>query len=180
MAETYKGKFTSLKNPHKYVGNIDNITYRSHWERCAFRWADENPNVAEWASEEIIIPYQHPIKGTRSRYYPDLFLKMSDGLMRLIEIKPKSQTIKPTEPSRKTKKYLNEVATWVINQEKWKEATEIAKRNNFTFEIWTEETLKEMGIDVSLSGKERAGKTNRSRPKHKPVKRSVSRPKRKS
>ena len=52
----HKGKFTDIKHPDKYVGDIRNITYRSHWERNVMRWLDQNDNVIEWASEEVSIP----------------------------------------------------------------------------------------------------------------------------
>ena len=52
----YKGKWKP-KNLEKYEGNPFNITYRSLWERKAFKWCDENPEVRSWSSEEIIVPY---------------------------------------------------------------------------------------------------------------------------
>ena len=187
MPAPYKGKFTTLENVSKYVGNPENIIYRSLWERNAFKWCDENPSVEEWASEEIVIPYDNPVTGKRSKYYPDIFLKMSDGRIRIIEIKPKSQTVKPEQPSRKSTKYVEAVATYMINQEKWKAASELAKKNGMSFEIWTEDTLKEMGIlnanQDKLVLKEES--TNSKKPKMKSLKRAkpkkpVSRPKRKS
>ena len=63
----HKGKFTDIKHPDKYVGDIRNITYRSHWERNVMRWLDQNDNVIEWASEEVSIPYQHPIYNRRAK-----------------------------------------------------------------------------------------------------------------
>ena len=187
MSKTYKGKFTELKNPNKYVGKSDNIVYRSFWERCVFKWADENPNVVEWASEEIIIPYDHPIRGNRAKYYPDLFLKMSDGQIRLIEIKPKKETSAPEKPKRQTKNYINEVATFAINSEKWKAARVIAEKHGMTFEIWTEDTLNEMGILRSPKQSKdtlRAESAQTRKPKLKPVAkkrtRSYTKPKRRS
>ena len=53
---SYSGKF-KVKNLSKYKGDFDNVIYRSLWERHVFKWCDENPNVKQWSSEEIIVPY---------------------------------------------------------------------------------------------------------------------------
>lgn len=146
----YKGKFSQFKNPNKYVGDIENVTYRSLWERNTMIWLDENPNVKEWASEEIFFHYLHPVLGRRAKYFPDFYVKMIDNTIRIIEVKPKKETERPQEPKRKTKKYINEVATWLVNQEKWKEAKYYCNKSNMIFEIWTEETLDEIGIQKTL------------------------------
>jgi hypothetical protein len=44
---------------------------------------------------------------------------------------------------RKTKKYLEESATYLINQSKWKAATEFCKDHGWEFKILTE---KDLGI----------------------------------
>ena len=142
----YKGKFSSFTNPQKYVGDIEKVTYRSMWERNVMVWLDTNPNVKEWASEELFFRYEHPITGKSARYFPDFYVKMVDDVIRVIEVKPKKETVKPIEPQRKTKRYINEVATYLVNQEKWKEAKYYCSKSNMTFEIWTEDTLSEMGI----------------------------------
>lgn len=166
----YKGKFTQFKNPGKYVGDIEKVTYRSLWERNTMIWLDENPNVKEWASEEMFFPYEHPVYGRRARYFPDFYVKMTDGTIRIIEVKPKKETVKPVQPKRKTKRYINEVATWLVNQEKWKEARYHCSQNNMTFEIWTEETLDEIGIQKTIKPlteekKTKFKKTTRAKPK---------------
>lgn len=171
----YKGKFTSFKNPSKYVGDIENVTFRSLWERNVMKWLDENPNVKEWASEEIFFPYNHPITGKRSKYYPDFYVKMIDNVKRIIEVKPLNQINKPQEPKRKTKNYVESVATWVINQEKWKSAKFYCEKNDMSFEIWSENTLDEIGVQkknttVPLAEKKAIASTQK--PKHKPVNRT--------
>ena len=40
MAKTYKGKYR-IKKPKKYMGDPKNVTYRSLWERQAFRWCED-------------------------------------------------------------------------------------------------------------------------------------------
>ena len=171
--KTYKGKFTSFKNPEKYIGNIDNVTYRSMWEKNVMAWLDENPNVKEWSSEELYFPYDHPITGKRTKYYPDFYVKMIDGVIRIIEVKPQKEITKPEPPKRKTKQYAEAVATWIVNQEKWKTAKYYCDKNNTKFEVWSENTLTEMGIMRSNGMK----KLNESKPKTRTTK---TWPKRKS
>ena len=186
MATPHKGTLNpgKLENPKKYQGDLYKIVYRSSWEREAFLWCDANPNVKAQASEELAFPYEHPVYGRRAKYYPDLWMMMTDGTQRVIEIKPKIQTSRPEEPKRKTKKYINEVATWIVNSEKWKTAVDICKRNNMTFEIWTEETLGEMGL-LKATRTRNLDEAHNQRPKMKPLakKKPTSkrpRPKRKS
>lgn len=179
----YKGKFSSFKNPSKYAGNIDNVTFRSLWERNVMIWLDENPNVVEWGSEEIHFHYEHPITGKSAKYYPDFIVKMNDGLMRVIEVKPQKEVDKPKEPKRKTKTYINEVSTWLVNQEKWKIAKHFCSKANISFEVWTEHTLNEIGILKNSHTMSLAEKTALSskKPKHTPINRPKRpRPKRKS
>lgn len=145
--KTYKGKFTP-KNPSKYVGDPNNIVYRSLWERNVFRWIDAHADITEWASEEIVIPYICATDGRRHRYFIDLYFKTKDGQKCLVEIKPKSQTLPPKKPSRQTKRYISEALTYAKNQSKWKAAEEFAKDNNCLFYIWTEDTIKSLGIKI--------------------------------
>ena len=52
----YSGRY-KVKNPSKYKGDHTNVIYRSMWEKYAFKWCDNNSNVVEWSSEEVVIPY---------------------------------------------------------------------------------------------------------------------------
>ena len=61
-----KGKFAP-KNQEKYVGT-KTPTYRSSWEHAFMRLCDEHPNVYQWASESIKIPYRHPFTGKYTVY----------------------------------------------------------------------------------------------------------------
>ena len=64
------------------------------------------------------------------------------------EIKPKKQTQPPKKPKRKTKKYAQEVATYITNTNKWGAAQKFAEQKEWKFQIWTEETLKNLGIKL--------------------------------
>ena len=140
---SYKGTFKP-KNPTKYNGNANNIIYRSLWELRVMKYLDDHPEVIWWASEELIIPYFSPIDNKKHRYFPDFVAKMKrkDGTVMtyVIEVKPEIQTKKP-EQKRKTKRYIQESMTYIVNQSKWKAATEFCKDHGWEFKIITEKHL---------------------------------------
>ena len=147
MRKTYKGKYR-IKKPEKYMGDPKNITYRSLWERQAFRWCEDRDDIVAWSSEETVVPYVCPTDKRAHRYFIDLKIKFKNGRTVLVEIKPKSQTIPPKKPSRQTKKYINEVMTYVKNEAKWKAASKYAQDRGYHFEIWTQDTMKQLGIKL--------------------------------
>lgn len=140
---SYKGRFIP-KNPKKYNGDPNNIIYRSSWEVRVMKYLDENPNVMWWASEELPIPYRSPIDNRVHRYFPDFIVKVrrKDGLVMtyILEVKPESQTKMPVQ-KRRTKKFLQEAATYAINQEKWRAADIFCKEHGWQFKILTENDL---------------------------------------
>lgn len=141
----YSGKY-NVKNKQKYKGKVSEVFYRSFWELCAFKWCDNNSQIKEWSSEEVVIPYFYEVDKCIHRYFIDLYIKFKDGTCKLIEIKPDSQTKPPKTPKRKTKRYINECFTYVKNQNKWDFAKEYAEERGWTFEIWTEVHLEKLGI----------------------------------
>ena len=143
----YKGKY-KIKNPDKYLGNPSKVVFRSLWERNAFRWCENNPKVKLWNSEEVVVPYKSTVDKRLHRYFVDLLIQMDNKKTYLVEIKPKAQTMPPKKRSRKTKKYINEQLTFVKNQDKWEAADQYAKHKGWKFQVWTEETLKNLGIKV--------------------------------
>jgi len=143
----YRGKFTP-KHPEKYVGDVKNIVYRSLWERNTFRWIDTQSSIVHWNSEELVIPYVCETDNKVHRYYMDLWFQTQDGKNYIIEIKPKGQTRPPKTPQRKTRRYIKESLTYVKNQSKWKAASEFALDRGWKFEVWTEDTLKALGIKI--------------------------------
>jgi|TARA_B100001093_G_scaffold517600_1_gene599656 hypothetical protein len=142
---SYSGKFKP-SNTNKYKGDPTNIIYRSLWERKFMVWCDNNENVLEWGSEEIIIPYRSPVDNRVHRYFPDFYVKTRTRTGKLskniIEVKPFVQTQEPKRKKRVTKKYLSEVKTFVINDAKWKAADEYCKDRRMNFIILTEKELK--------------------------------------
>ena len=141
---SYSGRFKP-KNYKKYKGDPTNVFYRSLWERRFMVYCDNNPNILEWGSEEIIIPYKSPLDKKVHRYFPDFFIKYKNSsgkiIREIIEVKPKKHLSAPKEPKRKTKRYLGEVNTYIINQAKFKAAEEFCKDRKLGFRILTEEHL---------------------------------------
>lgn len=141
---SYKGRFTP-KNTKKYIGDVQNIIYRSLWERKYMKYLDSNASIIEWASEEISIKYYDPTSKKIRRYFPDFFVKekLSDGTIKsyLVEIKPKRQTAPPQKPKRQTKGYLYEVMEYAKNQSKWEVAKEYCADRGWEFRVLTEDDL---------------------------------------
>jgi len=140
----YKGKYR-IKNLQKYVGDPTNVTYRSLWERKFMKYCEENPNIIQWSSEEIMIPYRSPIDKKIHRYFPDFWIKIQRNDKKIecviIEIKPKIQTVPPLKKSKTTKKFISEVYTYGVNEAKWTAAKEYCADRNWKFEIITEDHL---------------------------------------
>jgi hypothetical protein len=137
-----RGKFI-LKNPAKYVGT-KTPTYRSSWEHSFMRLCDEHPNVYQWASEAIKIPYRHPLTGKYTIYVPDFFIVYVDKEGRkhaeLIEVKPMNQTT--MESAGKSMGRKKQV---IINHAKWEAATAYARQRKIKFRILSEEQLFHQG-----------------------------------
>jgi len=148
----YKGRFRP-ENPGKYKGDPTKIIYRSLWEFKFFRHIDKHPDVIWWQSEEVIVPYRSPIDGKSHRYFPDVIVHVRDKKTSvpktiMIEIKPKAQTKPPdvskknaTKSGRISRRYLNEVKTWGVNEAKWKAARQFCESKGWEFAIYTEHEL---------------------------------------
>ena len=145
--KAYRGTYR-VKNIKKYEGDPTKCVFRSLWERQVFRWLDDHPKVVKWSSEEVVIPYRCKTDGKMHRYFTDLKIRMDNGKTYIIEIKPKAQTKEPKVRTRKTKKYINEVMTYVKNTSKWEAAEEYCENRGWEFAIWTEDTIKGFGIKL--------------------------------
>jgi hypothetical protein len=144
MMKTYKGRY-KVENPMKYKGDHTSVIYRSSWELYTCKWCDRTPDVVEWSSEEVVIPYICGTDNRAHRYFMDFYVKYRSGEICIIEVKPAKQT-KPPAGKRKTKQYLNEVTTYVKNASKWKAAEDYAATRGWKFVIWTEHELMRMEI----------------------------------
>ena len=140
----YKTKY-KIKNKGKYIGDASNIICRSLWERRVCKYFDENVNILKWGSEELTIPYYSPMDRKTHKYFPDFIAKIKNknGNVKtvVVEVKPKKQTKPPKKPKRKTKNYINECATYTINEAKWGAANKYCKNRNWDFIILTEDDI---------------------------------------
>lgn len=144
MPKYHQGKFKP-RNPKKYMGDPTNIVYRSGWELKLMVYLDKHPNVLQWGSEELVIPYRSPIDGKVHRYFTDFIVKQinKEGKTEtiVIEVKPKKQTIEPTKKNSKSKRYIQEVMTWGVNSAKWLAAEAYCRDRGWKFQLMTEEDL---------------------------------------
>ena len=142
----YKGKY-KVKNRSKYVGAVDNVVYRSSWERRFMVYADTNPNVVKWNSEELVIPYVSPVDGKVHRYFPDFWIEVKGEKGKInhmvIEVKPKTQTVPPKlgKTAKSKYRYLKALKTWKVNEAKFEMAREFCDDRKWQFKILTEEHL---------------------------------------
>jgi hypothetical protein len=140
----YSGTY-KVKNRSKYRGNSDNIVYRSMWERHVMKWCDEQSSVISWSSEEIVIPYYYDVDKRYHRYFVDFLIQYADKTV-LVEVKPKKETVVPVKKGKVSRQYVSESLTYVKNMNKWDAAESYAADRKWEFQIWTEETLHELGI----------------------------------
>lgn len=141
----YQGYFQP-KNPDKYVGNKEQIIFRSLWELNVMKYLDEHSDVIQWSSEELIIPYISPIDGKPHRYFPDFIVKLRNrsGIIETIvmEVKPFHQTQPPDISKKRSKRLMEEMKVFAINQAKFEAAKSYCDKIGWRFEIVTENDLK--------------------------------------
>jgi hypothetical protein len=144
----YKQGFFKPINPEKYKGNVKrgSIVYRSGWELKLMSKLDKHPDVLQWSSEEVVIPYKSPVDNRYHRYFVDFYVefKDKDGNLKkwLIEVKPKKQVMAPVRrKNQREKTFLNEVLTWGVNSAKWEAAKKACVNKGWEFKIFTEDEL---------------------------------------
>ena len=142
MARFAQGKFR-LKFPEKYAGNRT-PTYRSSWEYTFMKFCDEHPNVSQWASEAVKIPYRNPLTGKHTVYVPDFFIVYADKggkqKVELIEVKPKNQSVRENLGRSRANQ-----AHYVMNMAKWEAARSWCKQKGIFFRVITEEDIFHQG-----------------------------------
>lgn len=139
-----QGYYTPV-HPEKYMGNPDQIMYRSSWELAMNKFLDNNPHILRWSSEEIKIPYIKPTDGRQHFYFPDYWIEYvnKDGeiIQEIVEVKPLAQTKPPTTRGKKQSTILYEQTTWAVNVEKWRAAADWCGARGITFRVITEKGL---------------------------------------
>ena len=138
-------------NEKKYIGQDFRIIYRSGLELKMCNYLDYNKEVVEWSSESIKIPYLNSVDQNWHNYYPDFYVMMiKDGVrkVKIIEVKPSSQIVKPKPPKRKSRKAINrynrEARTYVQNMSKFKYAKKYCADRGWEFVILTEKSIKKL------------------------------------
>lgn len=143
MAYKYKQGHYTPKHPEKYVGDPTQIRFLSSYELQMDKFLDGNPNILQWSSENLYIPYRHPIKKRVVRYYPDYWVKFKNKQGKIVqevwEVKPESQT-RPSR-SKNQRQRLFEQAIYAINTAKWRAATTFCNKYGMKFRIITEKGI---------------------------------------
>jgi hypothetical protein len=133
-----RGPYT-LKNPAKYVGT-NNPIYRSSWEWHFMHMCDTHPNIENWASESVRIPYLDPLTNQPTTYVPDFFISYIDKTGKkyteIVEIKPRSQTVRES-----VGKSVYNQAQYVKNQAKWEAANIWCKQRGVRFRVINEQDM---------------------------------------
>jgi len=137
MSKYAQGKYTVL-NPEKYVGK-GLPTYRSSWEHSFMRFADNNPNILQWASEPFMIPYRNPFTGKNTVYVPDFMLVYVDRTgqrhAEVIEVKPSKETTMENARS------VRDRAAVALNTAKWTAAHAWCRNYGMRFRVVTEQEI---------------------------------------
>jgi hypothetical protein len=138
MSRSWAQGIYEVQNPDKYVGKR-RPRYRSGWEMSFMKFCDTNPNVIQWASESIQIPYRNPVTGRLTHYVPDFLITYRDRnntlKAELIEIKPRGQaTIQEGQRPR-------DRAVVAVNMAKWDAATKWCRKQGISFRVITEDHM---------------------------------------
>jgi len=157
-------------NLDKYIGDPNKIICRSSWEERFCTWCDNHPNIVQWSSEPVAIPYMNPcwrfVNGKfmagMSKYWVDFWIvvdKDGDRQKWLCEVKPNSQI--PTKmhvdklieekrsldklsgkvKERKTKSYNQQLKVLLVNKAKFLAAKKFAEERGCKFAICDENFL---------------------------------------
>lgn len=145
MRGKYKQDWYIPRYPEKYIGDCTKIRYMSSYEYNVHVYFDNNPNIIRWGSEEIAIPYVHPIDHKIHKYYPDYYIEYintkGEIVKEIIEVKPHKQVVPPTTRGKSKKTQLTEAVTYAINQAKWTYAKAFCDKHGIKFRIISESQI---------------------------------------
>ena len=141
----FKQGWFKPRHPEKYRGDAEHIRYMSSWELHTHKFLDNNPNVLQWSSEEIAIPYIKPTDRLVHNYFPDYWVRYKNRTGKIIEeiweVKPKKEISPPKRVGKTRKQQLLEGVKFAINTAKWKAAQHFCRKNGYTFRLMTEEQI---------------------------------------
>ena len=169
---THQGYVKALKNPEKYIGDINLIIYRSSWELAFSRWCDTSPSVLQWSAEPMSVPYanrvakldeckrlgldpNNPRNWVTKNYNIDFWIRIKKDENTIekwfIEIKPKDKLKKPIPPKQgatlKELRRFNILAKeYLVNESKFAAIDNWAKINGAKFYIFHEDIMMKLGI----------------------------------
>ena len=131
----YKQVVKDHKIFKKYIASCkgDPVIFRSSLELEFINYCENHPSIKRWASEPLKIKYYSRLDGKEMNYYPDFVIEKTNGSRIIVEIKPKSQTYKPTVYDNLWSKQA-----WVKNMDKWIAAYKFAKEHNMSFIVVSE------------------------------------------
>jgi hypothetical protein len=140
-----KGRFFP-RNPSKYLGNPNNIIFRSAWERTFMEYCDTHADILQWASEELTVPYYFTGDSKWHRYYPDFIInvrtKADEKQTWMVEIKPSAQVQSPVNKRYTNKRrQIRETIEYAKNQAKWTAAKSFCSNKGWKFVVITEKEL---------------------------------------
>lgn len=166
-AKTKQGYY-NVKNVDKYIGDPNQVIYRSSWEFAFCKYCDASPSVIRWSSEPIKIPYydrvskleecqklgldpNNPANWEVKNYNTDFWFQLDrgDGNTEkiFVEIKPSYKLKKPIPPLKDAplkehRKFNKAAKEYLINEAKFAALKEWAERNGSKFYVFTEQTLE--------------------------------------
>jgi hypothetical protein len=99
MATQWRQGLYTVKNPHKYLGDVTKVRFLSSWEYECCTYFDSNESVIKWKSEPFAIPYFNPVKKRMAKYWPDFYVQYinpnNEVVTEVIEVKPIEQCKAP-------------------------------------------------------------------------------------
>ena|SRR5271157_2063163 len=168
-SRTFQGYYIVV-NKQKYIGDPNLIIYRSAWEYSFLRWCDHSPSIIKFSSEPISVSYLDKISKleeckkyglnpndpryfVKRNYHVDFWIVIDKGNgiteKMFVEIKPKSQYIKPippppNAPQKLQKQFVLNAKQYLINEAKWQAMSEYAKKVGSSFYVFNEDTLQKI------------------------------------
>jgi len=137
------GKYIPI-NPEKYIGDINNIIYRSSWERKFCQYCDLKKEILKWSSEPASVKYWSPIDKKEHEYHIDFYIKVQKEEIQedwFIEIKPEGQYALDKKPEeikgplteKKVRAYNERMRVWITNRAKMEAAKRYAESIGYKF-----------------------------------------------
>jgi hypothetical protein len=141
----FKQGYYKAINPEKYLGDSNQIIYRSSLEFKVCYKFDRADYIVGWGCESIHIPYISPKDGRTHKYFIDFITitlnKDGSKNVTLIEVKPYAQLLPPKYNGKKKDRFLKEAMTYEINKAKFEYATAYCKKKGWTFIKLTENDI---------------------------------------